>query len=408
VNLVNAAGHRQLEVPRSSAGIILLVGSMSALGAIAGDIYLPTLPQIALDFHTSDGGAQQTIAFTMLGGAVGQLTVGPISDYFGRRIPVLVGLILHVLASIGIIFCPSIALLLGLRFIQGIGNASAGVVSLAVVRDLYSGAKAARLLSQLMLVVGVGPLFAPTLGTFIAQAGGWRSTFAFLGLVGALLWIFVFLKLPDTRPEEGRQGTGVLSAFKGYGKLFTDLRFLAFALIPGLAGSAMMAWVSNSPFLLMETYGLGEFQFPVVFALGGMCMVAGAQVNAHLVQKHKPRILLQIALTTTWVLSVILTIVSALNVGGLAGMLVPLFAILFANGMGPANASALAMSRHGEVAGAAAALVGTTQVGIQALVILVMSSVTSGQLGMAMTILVTMSTAFALFFAGTLLARRSR
>jgi DHA1 family bicyclomycin/chloramphenicol resistance-like MFS transporter len=366
--------------------LIVLLGSMTALGAVAGDIYLPSLPQIAHDFQASDGAAQATVSVTLLGGAVGQMLVGPISDVLGRRKPVLAGLALHVAASVLIALTPSLGLLLVLRFFQGIGNAAAAVVGLAVVRDLYTGSAAARLISQLMLVIGVAPLLAPTLGSAIASWAGWRATFGFLALFGGALALFVYLKLPDTLAPENRGVRSASALVRGYGAILRDRRFCALALLPGLCQAGTMGWVVSSPFLIMDTYALPPAVFPLVFAAGGVFLVGGAQINAGLVRRVGPRRLLGLAQPASLVCALILLGVSLARWGGLAGLLIPLFAILLLTGMGPANASALAMSRHGKVAGSAAALIGMAQAATAAGVTAIVGAIGAGQIGMASVI----------------------
>ncbi|MDR1294562.1 MAG: multidrug effflux MFS transporter [Bifidobacteriaceae bacterium] len=393
-------------IPSSQAGLVVLLGSMAALGAVTGDIYLPSLPDIAADFSASDGAAQATVSLTLLGGAVGQLVMGPISDVVGRRTPVLAGLVLHVAASIGIVLTPSLGLLLALRFVQGVGNAAAAVVALAVIRDLFTGARAARLISQLMLVIGVGPMLAPTVGSLIAHAAGWRGVFVLLAACGAGLAVFVYVKLPDTLRPDDRGTRSVGALVRGYRVLFGDARFIFLALLPGLGSSALMAWVVASPFLIMGTYALPDAVFPVVFAAGGVFMVGGAQLNAALVRRVGPRRLLAAVLPLTLVCALALTLLSASHTGGLAGLLIPMFAVLLASGMGPANASALAMSRHGEVAGSAAALIGTLQAGTAAGMTALVGTVGGGQLGMATVIAGALALAMLIALTGAGVYRR--
>jgi DHA1 family bicyclomycin/chloramphenicol resistance-like MFS transporter len=383
------------QVPSSKAGLVALLGSMTALGAVAGDIYLPSLPAIADHFAVSDGGAQATVSLTLLGGAVGQMVIGPISDVVGRRRPVLAGLALHVIASIGIVLTPTLGLLLALRFCQGIGNAAAAVVALAVVRDLYTGSKAARLISQLMLVIGAAPLLAPSLGAVIAHWAGWRATFWFLAAFGLGLAALVYWRLPDTLPpaQRGVRSPGAL--IRGYRGLVRDRRFLALALIPGLGQSALMAWVVSSPFVVMEVYRLPEPAFPAIFAAGGICLVAGAQVNAGFVRRVGPRRLLGLALPVSLAVSVGLLGVSAARIGGLGALIGPMFVVLFLAGMVAPNASALAMSRHGDAAGSAAALIGTVQTAMAAGITGLVSAIGGGQMGLAIVVAASLSVAMA-------------
>jgi DHA1 family bicyclomycin/chloramphenicol resistance-like MFS transporter len=381
--------------------LILLLGSMTGLGAVAGDIYLPSLPEVMADLGTSREWVQATITATMLGGAAGQLVIGPLSDRYGRRQPVLVGLALHVAASIGIIFTPSITLLIGLRFFQGVGNASAGVVAMAIIRDLRSGSRAAKLLSQLMLVIGVAPLFAPTIGTALAGLGTWRYAFVFLAVVGIGLGAVVWRRVPDTRSDEVKQvATGLGAAFRAYGRLLRDYRFMGYALIPGLAQSAMMAWVISSPFLVRTAYGRAATVFALIFALCGVFMVIGAQVNAALVYRFKPKALLLVALPVELALAVAGLALTLVGWGGLWGLVAGVAALLFMSGMVPANASALALSRHGEASGAASALIGTTQLGFTALVMSLLSLLGDSQHEMVAVQAAVLAVALGIVLAG--------
>jgi DHA1 family bicyclomycin/chloramphenicol resistance-like MFS transporter len=388
-------------LPKTQAGLIVLLGSMTALGAVAGDIYLPSLPEVIADLGTSREWVQATITATMLGGAAGQLLVGPLSDRYGRRQPVLAGLALHVAASIGIIFTPSIGLLIALRFCQGVGNAAAGVVAMAIIRDLRSGSQAAKLLSQLMLVIGVAPLFAPTIGTALAGLGSWRYAFVFLATVGLALGAFVWARVPDTRTAEVKAAaTGLGAAFKAYWTLAKDHRFMGYGIIPGLAQSAMMAWVISSPFLVRTGYGQSPMVFALIFALCGAFMVGGAQLNAALVFRFRPKSLLLAALPIELAFAVAGLAFSFVEWGGLWTMVAGMAALLFMNGLVPANASALALSRHGEASGAASALIGTTQLGFTALVMVVLSLLGDTQREMVLVQVVVLAAALAIVLAG--------
>jgi DHA1 family bicyclomycin/chloramphenicol resistance-like MFS transporter len=335
---------------------------MAALGAVAGDIYLPSMPDIAAGLDTSRAWVQSTVTATLIGGALGQLVIGPLSDRYGRRGPVLVGIGLHIVASIGIVFTPSIGVLIGLRVIQGIGNASAQVVSMAMVRDLYSGYRAAKLLSQLVLVIGLAPLLAPTLGGFLAELGSWRYTFVFLAAFGVALGLFVYWRVPDTRPDTIKQNpAGLGQAFQAYWVLLHDYRFMGYAVIPGLAMSTMMAWVISSPFIVQVHYGQPSRVFGLIFAFCGLFMVAGAQVNAAVVHRFAPKRLLTVVLPIELGFALAGLAAALANWGSLWTLVPGVAVLVFANGFVPANASALALTRHGEAAGAAAAMISCVQ-----------------------------------------------
>ncbi len=346
---------------RADYRYVLMLGFMAALPAFSTDMYLPSLPDVARDLHTSDTAAQLTITAMMLGGAVGQLVIGPVSDRFGRRKPVLVGVALHVVVSALCAVGPAIGMLIGLRAAQGFFNASATVIATAVIRDRFVGADAAKLMSRLMLVIGASPLFAPSIGGFIAGQWGWRAVFWALALFGVVLWVVVLVKLPETLPTERRRAGGLRVAGAGYLALLRDRHFVGLALMPGLTFAVLMAYVVGSPFVLRDGYGLTETQFALIFAVNGLGLVGGAQVNAALVHRIAPLRILRTAQLLVVALSVVLVVLGVTGAGGLPALLVVLFCtVSFVNLVGP-NANALALTRHGEVAGTAAAVSGSLQ-----------------------------------------------
>ena len=353
---------------RPNAKYVLLLGMMCALPAISNDIYLPSLPDVARDLGTSATAAQLTMTAMMLGGAVGQLVIGPVSDRFGRRAPVLVGVALHIVTSLLCAAVTSIDVLVTLRVLQGFFNASATVVAMAVIRDRFVGADASRLISRLMLVIGIAPLFAPSVGGLIAGQWGWRSVFVALAVFGVALWVVCWRRLPETLPAQRRRDGGFRTALAGYGRLVRDRHFLALAIMPGLGNAVLMSYVVGSPFVLQEGYGLTSQQFSLLFAVNGIGLVAGAQVNAALVRRVAPIRIIRVVLPTSLVLTLGLLTISLTGFGGLPVLLVSLWLVLAMVNFAPPNASALALSRHGEIAGTAAALIGATQAAISGVI----------------------------------------
>ncbi|NNH08209.1 multidrug effflux MFS transporter [Cellulomonas fimi] len=347
---------------------VLLLGMMCALPAISTDIYLPSLPDVARDLQTSATAAQLTMTAMMIGGAVGQLVIGPLSDRFGRRRPVMVGVALHVVTSVLCAVAPAIVPLIGLRAMQGFFNASATVVAMAVIRDRFVGSDASRLMSRLMLVIGVAPLFAPSIGGVIAGQAGWRAVFLALALFGVVLWVVVWRRLPETLPAERRRTGGLRTALAGYRSLLRDRHFVALAVMPGLGVAVLMSYVVASPFVLREGYGLSEHEFSLLFAVNGIGLVAGAQVNAALVRRVAPIRIVRVVLPVSLALTVVLLVLAVTGAGGLWALLVAQWLILALVNFVPPNASALALSRHGEIAGTAAAFIGASQAGVSGLV----------------------------------------
>ncbi|WP_416220834.1 multidrug effflux MFS transporter [Cellulomonas sp. S1-8] len=348
---------------RPDAKHILLLGTMAALPAVSTDIYLPSLPDVARDLGTSAAAAQLTMTGMLIGGAIGQLVIGPLSDRFGRRTPVLIGVALHVVISLLCAIAPSIVPLVALRVAQGFFNASATVVAMALIRDRFTGSDASRLMSRLMLVIGVAPLFAPSLGGLIAGQWGWRAVFVVLALFGVALWFVVLLRMPETLPPERRRPGGVRTALSGYAHLLRDRHFVALAVLPGLTMAVLMTYVVASPFVLQVGYGMTSQQFALLFAVNGIGLVLGAQVNASIVRRVAPIRILRVAVVATVVLTGVLLALALTGAGGLWALLVVLWLVLALVNFAPPNASAIALGRHGAMAGTAAAFIGSLQAG---------------------------------------------
>jgi len=348
---------------RPDAKHILLLGTMAALPAVSTDIYLPSLPDVARDLGTTAAAAQLTMTGMLIGGAVGQLVMGPLSDRLGRRTPVLVGVALHVVVSLLCAVAPAIVPLVALRVAQGFFNASATVVAMALIRDRFVGSDASRLMSRLMLVIGVAPLLAPSLGGLIAGQWGWRAVFVVLALFGVALWVVVALKMPETLPPERRRPGGVRTALSGYAHLLRDRHFVALAVLPGLTMAVLMTYVVASPFVLQEAYGLTGHQFALLFAVNGVGLVIGAQVNAAIVRRVAPIRILRVAAVATVVLTAVLLGVVVTGAGGLWSLVVVLWLVLALVNFAPPNATAIALGRHGTMAGTAAAFIGALQAG---------------------------------------------
>jgi DHA1 family bicyclomycin/chloramphenicol resistance-like MFS transporter len=304
----------------------------------------------------------------LVGGAVGQLVVGPLSDRFGRRTPVLIGIALHVVISLLCVLAPGIGTLITLRVVQGFFNAAATVVAIAVIRDRFSGSEASRLLSRLMLVIGVAPLFAPSVGGVIAGQWGWRAVFVALALFGVALWLVVWRRLPESLLPERRRAAGLGTALRGYGILLHDQHFVAVAVLPGLGMAVLISYVIASPFVLQEGYGLSANQFALLFAMNGVALVGGAQINASLVRRVAPIRILRTTIPALLVAAVALLVVALTGAGGLFGLLAALWVTLGLIQFIPANASAIALSRHGAMAGTAAAFIGAMQAGVAGVV----------------------------------------
>ncbi|MEV1155770.1 multidrug effflux MFS transporter [Micromonospora chokoriensis] len=352
---------------RQRVQLVLVLGALIAIGPLTIDMYLPALPAITAGLQTTETAVQLTLTGTLVGLALGQLLIGPLSDVVGRRIPLLAGLAAHIVASVLCVFAPNIEVLGTLRVLQGLGVAAATVVATAVVRDLFSGASFARIFSRLMLVMGLAPILAPTLGSGLLRWTEWRGVFAALAVLGALLIVVAALKLQETLPVARRRHGGVAATLRDYRGLFNDRAFVGLVLVAGLAMAALFAYVSGSSFVLQREYGLDEQEFGVAFGAGAVGLIAATQFNVRLLRRYTPQQILVSALIAGTAAGLLLVLFAATGFGGLGTLLAALWLVLAAAGLALPNAPALAMSRHSEAAGTAAALLGAVQFGIGAL-----------------------------------------
>ncbi|NLD77066.1 MAG: multidrug effflux MFS transporter [Acidimicrobiales bacterium] len=349
-----------------SLRLVLALGAMIALGPLTIDLYLPGLPNIEADLNTTASAVQLTLTGTLIGLAIGQLVVGPVSDAYGRHKPLYFGTFIHVAASVVCGLAPNIAVLGGARVLQGVGAASTAVVTMAIVRDLYSGRAAALLLSQLMLVLGVAPVLAPTLGGVVLGLTSWRGLFVVLGLFALFLIALVKFEIQETLPPERRRPgslSGIAHAYRG---LMRDPVFVALTWVSGLSMAAMFAYVSGASFVMQDQFGLDEQQFGFVFGAGSVFLIGGTQLSGKLLNRWDMRQILFASLVGGSISTGVLLAVALADVGGLPALLGPLWITLAFTGTAMPNAPAIALTLHGEAAGSAAALVGAVRYAVGA------------------------------------------
>lgn len=340
--------------------LVLVLGAMVALGPLTIDLYLPALPDIEVDLNTSAAQVQLTLTATLVGLALGQLIVGPMSDTYGRRAPLIYGTAIHVSSALACLFVSSIEVLALLRVFQGFGAASTAVVTMAIVRDLYSGTAAARLLSRLMLVLGVAPILAPSLGGIVLRWTNWRGIFVLLAMAGLGMMALARFAIEETLPRGRRRRSGVFPVIRTYWRLAHDLPLMGLTLAAGFAMGAMFSYVSGSSFVLQDQYGLNAQQFGFVFGGMAVFLIGGTQLNGRLVNRHEPYDLLLTASGVAVGTSLLLTLSAWIDLG-LVGFLIPLGLTMAALGTAMPNAPAIALSRHGEAAGTAAAMLGAAR-----------------------------------------------
>lgn len=357
----------ELPTGRRYLQLVLVLGLLVALGPLTIDLYLPALPQVAADLRASDAAVQFTLTGITLGLAAGQLVIGPLSDAWGRRRPLLTGMVAHALASVLCALAPTIVSLSAVRVLQGFAGAAVSVVAMAVVRDLFSGRRAAQLLSHLMLVIGVAPVLAPSVGGWLMTFTSWRGIFWVLAGVAVLLFVLAAVGLRETLPAARRRPARLAPTLRTYRSLLHDRVFVGLVLVAGLMMATMFAYVSGSPFVLQGVYGLDEQTYGLVFGANAVGLVAATQLNPLLLRWFAPQQMLLTGVAGATAGAVLLTVAAVLS-AGLPVLLAALFLTVSSVGLSFPNAPALALSRHGEAAGTAAAMLGSTQFGVAGLV----------------------------------------
>ncbi|MFJ8692556.1 Bcr/CflA family multidrug efflux MFS transporter [Streptomyces roseolilacinus] len=348
-----------------AAGLLvtLVLGGLTALPPLSMDMYLPALPEVTESLRSPAATVQLTLTACLAGMALGQLVVGPMSDKWGRRRPLLVGMVVYVLATAACAFAPNVGLLIAFRLLQGLAGAAGIVIARAVVRDLYDGVEMARFFSTLMLISGVAPVIAPLIGGQILRITDWRGVFHVLTVIGVLLTLVVWKWLHETLPPARRHDGGVGSALRTMRGLLADRVFTGYMLSGGFAFAALFAYISASPFVVQEIYGASPQTFSLLFGINSIGLVAVGQINGKLLVG---RVSLDKALATGLTVITVAAAALLLMTSGVFGEvgLVPvaagLFVLMSAMGLAMPNTNAQALMRTPHAAGSASALLGTS------------------------------------------------
>ena len=347
--------------------LLLLFGALTAFGALSIDMYLPGLPQLAAGFGAGAAGAQLTVGSFLLGFACGQLFYGPLADRLGRRRPLLAGLALFVVASVGCALAPSLEALVALRFLQALGGCAGPILVRATVRDLHEKTEAARMLSLLASIMALAPLLAPLVGGQLVVHVGWRAVFWLLAAIGALCLIGTLRAYDESLPPARRWHGSWTSLFLGYGRLFHDRRFLGYALCGALVLGGMFAYITGSPALFITDYGVPAERYGFYFGANAAGIMLCAWINRRLVGRLGVDRMLRVGVGVAAVAGALLALAGATGWGGFAGILVPLFLFVSSVGFVSANSVAAGLDLFPRQAGTAAAVVGTLQFGAGAL-----------------------------------------
>lgn len=335
----------------------VVLGSLSGIGPLSIDMYLPALPSMAEELGTTASMTQLSLTACLIGLALGQLIVGPISDVKGRRIPLLIGIAAYALVSLLCVLSPNIWTFIALRFLQGFAGAAGIVIARASVRDMYSGDALTKFFALLMLINGAAPILAPILGAEILSFTSWRGVFAVLSVAGVLMLAAVALLLKETLPPERRSRGGVGNTLRTFRKLAGDSQFMGFALTQGFMMAAMFAYISGSSFVLQELYDVSPRTYSFIFGLNGLGIIAASQLAGRLAGKVATRKLLASGLTAAAAGALLLLLAASLKLG-LYAVIPAFFLVVSSVGIVSTTTTSLALQEQGQSAGSASAMLG--------------------------------------------------
>jgi DHA1 family bicyclomycin/chloramphenicol resistance-like MFS transporter len=320
-------------------------------------MYLPALPTLTKNLHTSTSLAQLSLTAFLFGLSLGQLLAGSVSDVRGRRRPLLAGLLIYAISSLLCALSPSIWVLIVLRFVQGMAGAAGIVISRAVVRDLYSGPELTKFYSLLMLINGVGPIFAPIAGGQLMHVTSWQGVFVVLCMIGVIMLIAVLFGLQETLPIQRRLKGGIKNTLSTFLHLLRDRRFMGYALSQGLVVAAMFAYISGSSFVIQDIFGASPQMYSLIFAMNGFGIIIAGQITGRLAGRISEKRLFVSGLGLAAFGGI--TLLAAIAAGaGLYAILPPLFIVVSCVGIVSTAGFSLAMQNYGQSAGSAAALLG--------------------------------------------------
>ena len=367
--------------------LLLLLAALTAFAPMSLDLYLPAFPSIAESYGTDTGSVQLTMSACLLGLGLGQVLWGPVSDRYGRRRPLLVGLTIFMIASLLIMVAPTLTSMVALRLVQALGGSAGIVIARACVRDLYSGVELARAMSAIVTVFALAPVVAPLIGSGILLIGPWEWMFAFLALFAIACLVGVVL-MPETLPPERRTAHGFVGAMRQYGTIIGSGAFRKSAAIAALGSTALFTYISASPAVLIDSYGLSEGGFALTFAGLSLCFALGAQLNMRLLKTHRVVTLLRASVTTQFAASIVV-LAAALATVALPLLMIPLVIVLMTVAGVNSNAMAMSLDPFPRSAASAAALVGGLQMSMGAIASAILAAMAfrpAVEMGLGMTI----------------------
>jgi DHA1 family bicyclomycin/chloramphenicol resistance-like MFS transporter len=342
--------------------ILATLSALMAFASISTDLYLPAMPAMARSLHATNGQLELTISGYLIGFSLGQLFWGPISDRYGRRLPVALGLLMFIAGSAGCALSTTAPMIIGWRAVQAVGACASVVLARAMIRDLYEGHRAAQMLSSLMTVMAIAPLLGPSIGGLILRLGSWNLIFWGLAIFG-LGTLVALYTLPETLPYERRNHAPLSGSFRRYGQLLADRRVLGYASAGGFFYGGMYAYIAGTPFVYMDYYHVSAQTYGILFGVGIVGIMLANQLNAKLVKEVGSDRLMRLGTTMAGLSGLCLAIDAWSDIGGLAGLVAPLFVFVAAAGLIVANSIVGALNSFPQMAGSVSALIGSLQYG---------------------------------------------
>ncbi|WP_209855734.1 multidrug effflux MFS transporter [Paenibacillus aceris] len=341
-----------------SLRLALILAAFSALGPFTVDMYLASLPQIMVVFKSNASMIQASLTASLLGLGLGQMVMGPLSDKYGRRTPLLISMILYIVSSIACAFVPNVESFIVLRFIQGVAASAGIVISCAIARDKYSGLEMTKFISLLTMISNVAPLVSPNAGSAVTSFSSWVGVFVFLGLLGILLTGIITWGLEESLPVKHRVTGNFITFMKNYNRLFRDRIFMGYALVNGILFAGVFAFVAGTPFIYQNIFDLSPQMFSILFAMNGLAIMIGSQVVKRVTGRLTEGSIFRFGLCLSFVSSSAI-LIAVLSKGSLSAIFVSTFLFAVSIGIiGPVSFT-LAMESHGKIAGSASAVLGT-------------------------------------------------
>lgn len=347
--------------------LILILGSLTALGPFSIDMYLPGFSGIAKDLHTTVAKVSMSLSSYFIGISAGQLLYGPLLDRFGRKKPLFVGLMVYILASLGCIYVNNIDTFIFLRFIQAIGSCAATVASVAMVRDLFPVKDIPKVFSLLMLVLGLSPMLAPTIGGYVTEDFGWHIVFLILMFMGIAILIASQVGLPNSYKPDTSISLKPKPIISNFMKVLKEPQFYTYAFTGSIAFSGLFTYVAASPIVFMDIYHVDAKTYGWIFAFMSVSFIGSSQLNSLLLKRFSSEQMILAALISQSVISIVFLLLSVNNLLGLYETIAMLFLFLGCLGISNPNTAGLTMAPFAKNAGSASALMGAIQLGLGAL-----------------------------------------